>query len=133
MKLSTKELVRQKCYEIETTAITLKYALFFLFVICSQTLFRYKVELFYAAKNKITRWMNVFFFQYFSCSPPKKKRKVQNGGCTHVVSWYGMTLWVYLILLTKGQFHTRSDISKKMKIEHICQTIDSSITIVVSN
>ena len=76
----------------------------------------------------------MYFFPVFFMLPPSpQKRIVQNGGCTHVMSWYGMTLWVYLILLTEGQFHTRSDIPKKMKIEHICQTIDSSITIVVLN
>ena len=71
-----------------------------------------------------------FFPVYFPAPPPKKNPKWWLYSCGELVWNDPMGL---LILLTKGQFHTRSDISKKMKTEHICQTIDSSITIVVSN
>ena len=41
--------------------------------------------------SKQNHKMNVFSFVYL---PPLSliKKKNQNGGCTHVVSWYGMTL-----------------------------------------
>ena len=58
-------------------------------VICSQSLSKFKVDFFMSVKTKS---QNECFFLCISTSPLPHKEKNQNGGCTHVVSWYGMTL-----------------------------------------
>ena len=64
----------------------------FFFLICSQTLSRYKVELFYAAQNKITKWMNDFL-QYIFLLTPKRKSKM----VVLLMWWVGME-WPYGLL-----------------------------------
>ena len=58
------------------------------FVICSQSLSKFKVELFYAGQNKITKWMNDFFF--ISIPSRNGKENLKMYSCGELVK-YGMT------------------------------------------